>query len=171
MKTVAILAGGHSTEHEISIASGRTAEKAFIAAGYDVLFVILNREGFWLNEQQVKLTDLGVDYVFNSIHGTPGEDGHISGMLEVFGIPHSTCPTFQSALTFNKARCNQSLRAAGYDVPKGQLFTQLPDLDLFSTWNFPVFVKPNRAGSSFGVTRVEVTEELEAAFKYAFSED
>jgi len=171
MKTVAILAGGHSTEHEISIASGRTAEKAFIEAGYDVLFVILNREGFWLNEQQVKLTDLGVDYVFNSIHGTPGEDGHISGMLEVFGIPHSTCPTFQSALTFNKNACNQLLRAAGYRVPKGQLFHSEPDPSTFNDWNFPIFVKPNRAGSSFGVTRVESATDLGQAFEYAFSED
>ncbi len=171
MKTVVVLAGGYSTEHQISLASGRTAEAAFIEAGYKVLFVVLKKDGFWLEDQFVKLTDLGADFVFNIIHGTPGEDGHISGMLEVFGIPHSTCPTFQSALTFNKARCNQILRTAGYDVPKGQLFAQLPNLDLFNTWNFPVFVKPNRAGSSFGVTRVEATEELEAAFNYAFSED
>ena len=171
MKTVVVLAGGYSTEHHISLASGRTAEAAFIEAGYKVLFVVLKKDGFWLEDQLIKLTDLGADFVFNIIHGTPGEDGHISGMLEVFGIPHSTCPTFQSALTFNKARCNQILRTAGYDVPKGQLFAQLPDLDLFNTWNFPVFVKPNRAGSSFGVTRVEATEELEAAFNYAFSED
>jgi len=171
MKTVAILAGGHSTEHEISIASGRTAERAFIDAGYQVLFVVLNKEGFWLDGQQVKLTDLGLDYVFNIIHGTPGEDGHISGMLEVFGIPHSTCPTFQSALTFNKNSCNQLLRAAGYRVPKGQLFHAQPDASVFENWNFPIFVKPNRAGSSFGVTRVEKVEELDQAFAYAFSED
>ena len=171
MKTVVVLAGGYSTEHQISIASGRTAEAAFVEAGYKVHFVVLRTDGFWLGDQLIKLTDLGADFVFNVIHGTPGEDGHISGMLEVFGIPHSTCPTFQSALTFNKARCNQILRTAGYDVPKGQLFTQLPELDLFHSWNFPLFVKPNRAGSSFGVTRVEAVEELEAAFNYAFSED
>lgn len=171
MKTVVVLAGGYSTEHQISLASGRTAEAAFVEAGYKVLFVVLKKNGFWLEDQLIKLTDLGADFVFNVIHGTPGEDGHISGMLEVFGIPHSTCPTFQSALTFNKARCNQILRTAGYDVPKGQLFTQLPDLNMFGNWNFPLFVKPNRAGSSFGVTRVEATDELEAAFNYAFSED
>lgn len=171
MKTVVVLAGGYSTEHQISIASGRTAEAAFIEAGYTVLFVILKQDGFWLDDQVIKLSDLGADFVFNVIHGRPGEDGHISGMLEVFGIPHSTCPTFQSALTFNKARCNQILRDAGYNVPKGQLFNQLPEIDIFSNWNFPLFVKPNRAGSSFGVTRVEAAEELESAFKYAFSED
>jgi len=171
MKRVVVLAGGYSTEHQISLASGRTAEASFIEAGYKVLFVVLKKDGFWLEDQFVKLTDLGADFVFNAIHGSPGEDGHISGMLEVFGIPHSTCPTFQSALTFNKARCNEIMRTAGYDVPKGQLFNQLPDLALFSDWKFPLFVKPNRAGSSFGVTRVEANEELEAAFNYAFSED
>jgi D-alanine-D-alanine ligase len=171
-KTVVVLCGGYSSEHKISVASGRTAEAAFLEAGYTVLFVELTKEGFHLNGRKVILGSLDADYVFNVIHGTPGEDGHISGMLEVLGIPHSTCNTFQSALTFNKSLCNRVLAQEGVPVPKGKLFTKTPDFATeFSHWNFPVFVKPNRSGSSFGVTRVETIEALEAAFEYAFSED
>jgi D-alanine-D-alanine ligase len=118
----------------------------------------------------VRLEDLGADYVFNSIHGSPGEDGHISGVLELLNLPHSTCPTFQSALTFNKAQCNAVLRDAGIRVPKGQLFNVFPGITAFEHWHFPVFVKPNCAGSSYGVSRVEEPEQLESAFAYAFTE-
>ena len=169
-KTVVVLAGGYSSEHEISLASGQTAYAAFDAAGYRTLFVIVTRSGFSLNGQNVRLEDLSADYVFNSIHGSPGEDGHISGVLEVLDIPHSTCPTFQSALTFNKAQCNAVLRDAGIRVPKGELFHKFPGNAAFQQWRFPLFVKPNCAGSSHGVSRVVDPEELEAAFQYAFTE-
>ena len=106
VKTVVVLAGGYSSEHEISLASGQTAFAAFEAAGYRTLFVKVERSGYSLDGKDVRIEDLGADYVFNSIHGSPGEDGHISGVLEVLNIPHSTCATFQSALTFNKAQCN-----------------------------------------------------------------
>ena len=104
VKTVVVLAGGYSSEHEISLASGQTAFAAFEAAGYRTLFVKVERSGYSLDGKDVRIEDLGADYVFNSIHGSPGEDGHISGVLEVLNIPHSTCATFQSALTFNKAQ-------------------------------------------------------------------
>lgn len=171
VKTVAILAGGYSSEREISLASGRTALAAFQEAGYNCLFVELTKKGFLLDGNLVKLTDLPVDYVFNVIHGTPGEDGHMSGMLEVLGLPHSTCPTFQSALTFNKAKCNALLRLSGIAVPKGEVFTQFPGADYFNQWSFPLFIKPNRSGSSFGVSRATNAAEIEDAFKGAFKED
>ena len=75
MKTVVVLAGGYSTEHQISLASGRTAEAAFIEAGYKVLFVVLKKDGFWLKDQLIKLTDLSADFVFNVIHGTLAKTG------------------------------------------------------------------------------------------------
>ena len=170
VKTVVVLAGGYSSEHEISLASGQTAYAAFESAGYRTLFVIVDRSGYSLEGKSVRLEDLGADYVFNSIHGSPGEDGHISGVLELLNLPHSTCPTFQSALTFNKAQCNAVLRDAGIRVPKGQLFNAFPGITAFEHWRFPVFVKPNCAGSSYGVSRVEEPEQLESAFAYAFRE-
>ncbi|MDA8565607.1 ATP-grasp domain-containing protein [Schleiferiaceae bacterium] len=170
VKTVVVLAGGYSSEHEISLASGQTAFAAFEAAGYRTLFVKVERSGYSLDGKDVRIEDLGADYVFNSIHGSPGEDGHISGVLEVLNIPHSTCATFQSALTFNKAQCNAVLRDAGILVPKGELFNEFPGAAAFKHWQFPVFVKPNCAGSSYGVSRVEEPTQLEAAFQYAFTE-
>jgi D-alanine-D-alanine ligase len=170
VKTVVVLAGGYSSEHEISLASGQTAYAAFESAGYRTLFVKVDRSGYSLEGKSVRLEDLGADYVFNSIHGSPGEDGHISGVLELLNLPHSTCPTFQSALTFNKAQCNAVLRDAGIRVPRGQLFNAFPGITAFEHWRFPVFVKPNCAGSSYGVSRVEEPKQLESAFAYAFTE-
>ena len=170
-KTIGVLAGGFSSEFAISMASGRTAVDAFTKAGYTVLFIQLTTEGFFIEDDRVRLEDLNLDYVFNIIHGAPGEDGHISGMLEVLQIPHSTCSTFESALTFNKAECNALLRLSGFDVPRGELFTEFPGAAHFDAWRFPVFVKPNRSGSSYGVSKVEKPEGLKAAFDYALSED
>ena len=169
-KTIVVLAGGFSSEHHISVASGKTAYTAFLEAGFNTLFIVLTKEGFFNGEDKVHIGELQADYVFNCIHGTPGEDGHMSGFLNVLQLPHSTCDTFESALTFNKAQCNQLLRLGGFEVPKGQLFHAFPGVETFKSWHFPLFVKPNCSGSSFGVTKVEAAEALEAAFEYAQSE-
>ena len=68
-KVIGVLAGGYSSERDISLASGKTALQAFEEAGYKVLFVELDREGFKVNGQLVKISDLGLSYVFNAIHG------------------------------------------------------------------------------------------------------
>jgi len=169
-KLIGVLAGGYSSERGISLASGKTAYDAFLEAGYDTLFIELDRDGFKIQGQLVKISDLKLSYVFNVIHGTPGEDGHISGMLEVFGIPHSTCDTFSSALTFSKFQCNTVLREQGVCVPKGRRFVERPDPSEFKTWNFPLFVKPNRSGSSFGVSRITEISEFSKAFDLAQKE-
>lgn len=166
-KLIGVLAGGYSSERGISLASGKTAYDAFVEAGYSTIFIELDREGFKIDGALVKISDLGLAYVFNVIHGTPGEDGHISGMLEVFGIPHSTCDTFTSALTFSKFQCNTLLRDKGIVVPRGTSLMELPDLSIFDDWNFPLFVKPNRSGSSFGVSRITSITEFSKAFEEA----
>jgi len=166
-KLIGVLAGGYSSERGISLASGKTAYDAFVEAGYSTIFIELDREGFKVDGALVKISDLGLAYVFNVIHGTPGEDGHISGMLEVFGIPHSTCDTFTSALTFSKFQCNTLLRDKGIVVPRGTSLMELPDLSIFDDWNFPLFVKPNRSGSSFGVSRITSITEFSKAFEEA----
>lgn len=168
--TIVVLAGGFSSEHQISVASGKTAYNAFKEAGFHTLLVLLTKEGLFLDDKKVHLGELGAHYVFNSIHGDPGENGHMSGFLEVLNIPHSTCRTFESALTFNKAQCNQLLRLDGFNVPKGELFNDFPGEDYFAQWQLPLFVKPNCSGSSFGVTKVEKYADIESAFTYAQSE-
>ena len=129
-----------------------------------------NHEGFKVSGQLVKISDLGLSYVFNAIHGAPGEDGHISGMLKVMGIPHSTCDTFQSSLTFSKYQCNTLLKHYGIDVPKSLCFQSAPSAVIFKHWTFPLFIKPNRSGSSFGVSRIESIEEFSKAFSAAQQE-
>ena len=173
--TVAIIAGGYSSEFDISIASGKTAEAAFIQAGYKTLWLTLTKEGLFTRDgASVQLEALrsnhDVGFVFNSIHGTPGENGLLSGNLELIGLPHSTCAALESALTFDKGLCNELLRARGFDVPRGALFTSLPDEHTFDHWKFPLFVKPNASGSSYGVSRVEDKSGLAAAFDYALTE-
>lgn len=169
-KLIGVLAGGYSSERGISLASGKTAYDAFIEAGYQTLFIELDREGFKVDGELVKISDLGLSYVFNVIHGTPGEDGHISGMLEVFRIPHSTCDTFSSALTFSKFQCNTLLRDRGIAVPRGMSLTALPEPSVLDGWKFPLFVKPNRSGSSFGVSRITDQSEFAQAFAEAQKE-
>lgn len=169
-KLIGVLAGGYSSERGISLASGKTAYDAFVEAGYTTIFIELDREGFKVDGALVKISDLGLSYVFNVIHGTPGEDGHISGMLEVFGIPHSTCDTFTSALTFSKFQCNTLLRDKGIVVPRGMSLLEMPEKSIFNDWNFPLFVKPNRSGSSFGVSRITSITEFAKAFEEAQKE-
>ena len=169
-KVIGVLAGGYSSERDISLASGKTALEAFEESGYTVLFVELDREGFKVNGQLVKISDLGLTYVFNAIHGAPGEDGHISGMLKVMGIPHSTCDTFQSSLTFSKFQCNTLLKHYGVNVPESLSFFSEPSPVIFENWNFPLFIKPNRSGSSFGVSRIETIDEFTEAFHIAQKE-
>ena len=170
-KTIAVLAGGISSEHHISVSSGKTALSAFQDAGYTTMLVILSREGFFVEGQKVNFESLDINYVFNIIHGAPGEDGHISGFLKVLGIPHSTCDTFQSALTFNKSQCNGLLRGAGFIVPRGRIITEIPENKEFAAWNYPLFVKPNRSGSSFGVSKVMDESGIREAFIAAQKED
>lgn len=170
-KLIGVLAGGYSSEREISLESGKTAFDAFIEAGYPTVFIELDTDGFKSDGQIVKISDLNLSYVFNAVHGTPGEDGHLSGMLKIFGIPHSTCDTFTSALTFAKFQCNALLREKGVRVPRGISFFNEPDPAVFEKWEFPLFVKPNRSGSSFGVSRIDSLNELRAAFNLAKKED
>ncbi|HCP41327.1 MAG TPA: hypothetical protein DIT65_05990 [Cryomorphaceae bacterium] len=169
-KLIGVLAGGYSSERAISLASGKTAYEAFIKAGYSTVFIELDQKGFKIDGRSIKISDLGLAYMFNAVHGTPGEDGHISGMLEVFDIPHSTCDTFTSALTFSKFQCNTILNAQGILVPRGKSFFEEPNREVLNDWQYPLFVKPNRSGSSFGVSRIETPAEFSAAFKKAQKE-
>jgi D-alanine-D-alanine ligase len=113
------------------------------------------------------------DFVFLMIHGTPAEDGKIQGYFEMLGLPHSTCDTLTSALTFNKQKCKEYLKA--FDIPlapsvlinKGVIWDENALLDL----GLPLFVKPNCNGSSYGVSKVKKKDELVNAIEFAFMYD
>ena len=116
-----------------------------------------------------------VDLAFPVLHGKNGEDGTVQGLLELAGIPVVGCGTLSSALCMDKDRAHKLVSLAGIKVPKSVTFGK-PELaaavrEINDTLTFPIFVKPVRAGSSFGVTKVSALEQLEDAIRLAFEND
>lgn len=116
-----------------------------------------------------------LDAVFPVLHGKNGEDGTIQGLLELAGIPIVGCRTFSSALGMDKEAAHKAAAAAGIRVPAGIVFHEMPSepdlLELIRPLNYPVFVKPVKAGSSFGITRVAQEDLLFSAVQTAFEHD
>ena len=112
--------------------------------------------------------------MFNAIHGAPGEDGFMQAYFELLDIPHSSCGMYQAALTFNKRDCLNVLKA--YDVPTAISYAMnkgdsVNAKEIIDRIGLPCFVKANRAGSSFGVTKVHQIEDLQSAIDIAFEHD
>ena len=122
-----------------------------------------------VNDQKITF-----DCVFNAIHGTPGEDGYMQGYFKLLNIPHTSCGMYQAALTFNKRDCLSTLKPYGIKMAES-FFVNLGDtIDedaIIDKVGLPCFVKANRAGSSFGITKVYKKEELQNALDVAFKED
>ena len=142
------------------------------------MYVSPNGEEFPINMSDfsvnVKGETIHFDCVFNAIHGAPGEDGFMQAYFELLEIPHTSCGMYQAALTFNKRDCLNVLKA--YDIPtaisyplnKGDNVNAKAIIDRVG---LPCFVKANRAGSSFGVTKVHQIEDLQSAIDIAFEHD
>ncbi len=186
MKTIAIAAGGDSSEFEISVKSAEEVGK-ILSSGYIVyIIVIKGKNWYWEdpkgryhnidkndfslnhNDQRIKF-----DGVFIAIHGTPGENGLLQGYFDIMGIPYTSCGAFCSALTFNKQACKLFLKEYGITMAEAVLIRNgdNPDPDtLLNQIGLPCFVKPNDSGSSFGVTKVKRKEEFLPAVDTAFKE-
>lgn len=121
------------------------------------------------------LEKLETDLVFPVLHGKNGEDGTVQGMLELAGIPFVGCDTLSSALCMDKDRAHKLVAAAGIEVPKSVVFCEESRVEALQTverdFSLPLFVKPVRAGSSFGISRITEFSELEGAVDEAFSHD
>ncbi len=187
-KKIAIAMGGYSSEYHISINSGNIVYKHLDREKYEPYRVhILKGEWFVVADDDtpypinksnftVEIQDkvIQFDCVFNTIHGTPGENGLLQAYLELIGIPQTSCDYYQSALTFNKRDLISVLRpygikaATNYFLNKGE---EIDTKEIVAKVGLPCFVKANRAGSSFGVTKVKTEEEIIPAAKTAFSED
>lgn len=187
-KNIAIIMGGYSSEYEISLKSGQVVYETLNSEKYDAYRIHIfkdkwvyvdpnnvefpmDRNDFSVNVNGKKIT---FDCVFNAIHGTPGEDGFMQGYLELLKIPHTSCTMYQAALTFNKRDCLSVLKpygiktAASYFVNQGDVI----DVDkIIAKVGLPCFVKANKAGSSFGVTKVYKKEAIFNALDIAFKED
>lgn len=187
-KNIAIAMGGFSSEYRISINSGNIVYKNLDRKLYEPYRVhILQSEWFVVAQDDtpypinksdftVTINDevISFDCVFNTIHGTPGENGLLQAYLELLGIPQTSCDSYQAALTFNKRDLISVLKPYGVKTAKNYFLNRGENVDtneIIKTVGLPCFVKANRAGSSFGVTKVKKEEEIIPAVKIALQED
>lgn len=185
-KNIALLAGGNSSEREIALQSAAQVAEAFDKERYNVWlidvhgreFTYRNEEGEWrvdLNDFSLTIGSERVefDFAYIMIHGTPGEDGHLQGYLEMMGIPFSSCDMVSSVVTFDKVTTKRAVADTGVGLAKGLLLREedwiAPDA-IVAELGLPLFVKPNASGSSCGVTKVKSAEELPEAIFKAFDE-
>ena len=174
-KRIAIVAGGDSSEHDVSLRS---------AAG---ILSFLDKEKYDAEIVELHGADLATlnriaefDYAYVTIHGTPGENGLLQGFLEMMHIPYSCCGVLAAAMTFNKYTCNHYLKGFGVKIADSILLRRSDWLQVTSDGNivdrvekelgFPCFIKSNVGGSSFGCTKVKSREKVLPAIERAFEE-
>ena len=186
-KKIAIVAGGYSSEFGVSLKSAQGLQSFIDAERYEVYTVLITNKQ-WLvqvdenTEIPVDKNDFsfvlsgrktGFDFAYITIHGTPGENGLLQGYFDMLGIPYSSCGVLTSALTFNKYFCNRFLRGFGIKTSESVFLHKNDRWDsatVQSQLGLPVFVKPNDSGSSFGVTKVTSSDQLQEAISKAFEE-
>ena len=186
MRTIAVVAGGDSSEYEVSVRSAREVSKV-LSSRY-IVYIIMIRGTNWYWEDGkgryhkvdkndfILITDdyrIRFDAVFIAIHGTPGENGLLQGYFDMMKIPYTSCDSFCSALTFNKQACKLYLKEYGIPMAEAILLRkkEKPDTkEIIHKTGFPCFVKPNDSGSSFGVSMVQKKEDLLPAIEKAFKE-
>ncbi|WP_052910210.1 D-alanine--D-alanine ligase [Riemerella anatipestifer] len=188
-KNIAVVMGGYSDEYKVSLKSGQLIYDSLDRDLYNVYKVVVLKEGwFYLDENEAKLPiqkgDFSVnlpngevlrfDVCFNTIHGTPGENGVLQAYWDAIGQKYTGCDFYQSTLTFNKKDTLAVL--AKYGIPSAKSFYikkgEAYDKDeIINELKLPLFVKPNQSGSSLGISKVKEASEFEAALEKAFLED
>ena len=187
-KNIAIIMGGYSSEYLISLKSGSVVHESLPTKLYDSYcihifkdkWVYVNKD---LEEFPVDKSDFSVslgktkikfDCVFNAIHGAPGEDGTMQAYFKLLSIPHTSCNMYQAALTFNKRDCLSALKPYGIISAKSYFLNAGDPVDssaIEAAVGFPCFVKANKAGSSYGITKVYSKKELPKAIELAIKQD
>lgn len=187
-KNIAIIMGGFSSEFKISLKSGQVVYETLDPTKYNAFRIHIFKDK-WVyvdannGEHPVDKNDFSItvddvktnfDCVFNAIHGTPGEDGFMQGYLELLGIPQTSCNMYQAALTFNKRDCLSALKPYGIKTAESYYVNLGDAIDedaIIAKVGLPCFVKANKAGSSFGISKVYKKEEFKKALEVAFKED
>jgi len=187
-KNIAIIMGGYSSEYKISLTSGNMVYDTLDRKKYtpyrihifkdkwvyvddEDLEISIDKNDFSINIDSFKIT---FDCVFNAIHGSPGEDGYMQGYFEMLNIPHTSCTMYQAAVTFNKRDCLSILKPYGIKTATSyylNLGNTVDENAIVAKVGLPCFVKANKAGSSFGITKVHKKDELQNAIAIAFKED
>ena len=173
---VAVLAGGRSSEHEVSLRSGAAVAHGLREAGHEPVEVTIARDGRWSAPGgSVELVPggglLGADAVFPALHGAFGEDGSVQGLLEWLDVPYVGSDVLASAICMDKLTLKRLFAERG--VPQVE-FAAVEGNDWWGRcerMGLPLWVKPSRMGSSVGITRVEKLDELDAAVELALRHD
>ena len=182
-RKIAIVAGGDSSEHDVSLRSAQGILSFMDKEKYDVTIVELQGADI---DTLSRLRDY--DYAYITIHGTPGENGLLQGYLDMMHIPYSCCGVLPASMTFNKFACNHYLQNFGYRIARSILLrdngtmvqggagteehwsqTDIEDR-IIATVGLPCFIKSNVGGSSFGCTKVKTREAIMPAIQLAFKE-
>lgn len=188
MKNIAIIMGGYSSEYKISLISGNVVYQYLDKTKFNGFRIHIFKEKWvYVDENEAEFpidkndfsttangTKITFDCVFNAIHGTPGEDGLMQAYFELIGMPQTSCGFYQAGLTFNKRDLLSVLKpygiktATSYYLNKGE---HIDTDEIVKKVGLPCFVKPNKAGSSFGISKVKTANELPIAIEVAYQED
>lgn len=187
-KRVAVVMGGYSGEYEVSIGSGRVVCDHLNKYKYEIYPITISTKGWFYTpspelELPIDKADFSFivdgekiipDVVFNTIHGTPGEDGYLQAYLSLINIPQTSADFYPAALSFNKRDCLSVLKNFGVHCANSYFLNKDMSFDIqtiSTTVGLPCFVKPNRAGSSLGISKVKNLDELVPAIEKAFKTD
>ena len=187
-RIIAIVAGGDTSEYEVSLRSAQGIY-SFLDKEKYTAYIVQMRGTDWhvqledgtlaaidRNDFSFRLPDgskINFDFVYITIHGTPGEDGLLQGYLDMLHLPYSCCGVLPASLTYNKFACNQYLHAFGVRIADSLLLRRgqaITDNEVVEKIGLPCFIKPNLGGSSFGVTKVKTPGEIQPAIAKAKEE-
>jgi len=183
---VAVLAGGRSSEHDVSLSSGVAVRDGLSAAGHEVVWVEIGRDGVWRRDGQPLSVMpggglLGADVAFPVLHGPFGEDGTVQGLLETLDVAYVGAGVAASAVCLDKVLFKRLMSAIGvaqvdYVGVRAERFRRsreqaLAELQRLTRLGLPVFVKPAHQGSSVGIAKVSAEEQLAGALEEAFAHD
>lgn len=185
---IALIAGGYSGEYTVSLSSQEGLMKFLSDSPYEIYPVLLRRDHWTVlgleGDPEIDKGDFSFvhpvtgrkvrfDFAYITIHGTPGEDGHLTGYLDMLQIPYSCCPTLIGALTFDKYVCARYLSTFGIKIAPAVRLTKYDRIDiddLLREPGLPCFVKPNNGGSSIATTHVTERQQLQPAIESALAE-
>jgi len=187
-KNIAIIMGGYSSEYKISLNSGNVVYQNLDNTKYNAFRVhIFKDKWVYVDDNDTEFTidknDFSVvindtkttfDCVFNAIHGSPGEDGFMQGYFALINMPQTSCDMYQAGLTFNKRDCLSVLKPYGILTAESYYLNfgdVINETEIVAKVGLPCFVKANKAGSSFGISKVHKKEDLQQAIDVAFKED
>ena len=188
-KTIAIVAGGDSSEHDVSLRSAEGIYSFLDKERYEVYIIEINgmtweahlKDGSRSNVDRNDFSfmeggkRIRPDFAYITIHGTPGENGILQGYFDLIHLPYSTSDVLVEAMTFNKFTLNQYLKGFGVSVSESLIVRKgfehlVTDDEIIEKIGLPCFVKPNAGGSSFGVTKVKSADQIHEAILKAMHE-